>query len=109
MPFLATTRLLGAAVAGRAGREEAHRRIAAHAAAASTALREGSAARNDLADRVAADPELPLGADVVASALADPARLSGRATQQVDAFVAEVDALKQRYGADVSYKPGEIL
>ena len=43
LPFLATTRLLAAAVAAGAGREQAHDRIGAHATAAALALREGTA------------------------------------------------------------------
>jgi len=109
LPFLATTRLLAAAVAAGAGREEAHERIGAHATAAVLALREGSVDRNDLAARIAADPELQLNADDVAAALADPASFSGRAGDQVDEFVAVAGKVAQRYGAAVDYEPGPVL
>lgn len=109
LPFLATTRLLAAAVAAGAGREEAHERIGAHATAAVLALRDGSVRRNDLADRVAADSELKLSTADVESALADPASFSGRAADQVDDFVAAAGKVAERYGSAVNYEPGEVL
>ena len=109
LPFLATTRLLAAAVAAGAGREQAHERIGAHATATALALREGSVEYNDLADRIAADPELKLSASEVAAALADPASFSGRAADQVDDFVAAAGKVAERYGSAVSYEPGEVL
>ncbi len=109
LPFLATTRLLAAAVAAGAGREEAHERIGAHATATVLALREGAVDRNDLAARIAADPELQLSHEDVAAALADPASFSGRAADQVDEFVAAAGKVAERYGAAVDYEPGEVL
>ena len=73
------------------------------------ALREGKVQRNDLADRIASDPELKLEAPDVAAALADPASFSGRATEQVDDFVAAAGKVAERYGAAVDYDPGEVL
>lgn len=109
LPFLATTRLLGAAVAAGAGREQAHERIGAHATSAVLALREGITDRNDLADRIAADSELNLSAADVAAALADPTSFSGRAADQVDEFVAAAGKVAERYGSVVDYEPGEVL
>ncbi len=109
LPFLATTRLLAAAVAAGAGREQAHERIGAHATAAALALREGSLECNDLAERIAADPELRLSAADVAAALAKPASFSGRAAEQVDDFVAAAGKAAERYGSAVTYEPGEVL
>ncbi len=109
LPFLATTRLLGAAVAAGAGREEAHRLIGAHATAAALALRRGETDRNDLADRIAADPHLQLSAHDIAAALEDPASFAGRCGDQVDDFVAAAGKVAQTYGAAVNYEPGPIL
>ncbi|WP_423916143.1 adenylosuccinate lyase [Candidatus Poriferisodalis sp.] len=109
LPFLATTRLLAAAVAAGAGREQAHERIGAHATAAALALREGTVDHNDLAERIVADPSLALDADDVAAALADPASFSGRAVDQVDAFVAAASEVAERYPAAVTYTGGEVL
>ncbi len=109
LPFLATTRLLAAAVAAGAGREQAHERIGAHATAAVLALRESEVHRNDLADRIVADPELKLSASDIAAALADPASFSGRAGDQVDDFVDAAGKVAGRYGSAVDYEPGEVL
>ena len=109
LPFLATTRLLAAAVAAGAGREQAHERIGAHATAAVLALREGKTHRNDLADRIVTDPELKLNTSDVAAALADPASFTGRAAEQVDDFVAAAGKVAERYGSAVNYEPGEVL
>jgi adenylosuccinate lyase len=49
------------------------------------------APRNDLLERLAADPEFGLGLDDLHSAL-DPVRFVGRAPQQVDEFLAEAVA-----------------
>ena len=109
LPFLATTRLLAAAVAAGTGREQAHERIGGHATSAALALREGTAGRNDLAARIAADPELHLSAADIAAALADAASFAGRAADQVDAFAAAAAKTAERYGSAVDYEPGEVL
>lgn len=109
LPFLATTRLLAAAVTAGTGREQAHERIAEHATAAVLSLREGNAATNDLAERLAADPVLALSAGDIESALADPASFSGRAADQVDEFVAAAGKIAERYGSAVAYEGGEVL
>ena len=57
LPFLATTKVLMAAVRRGVGREQAHEAIKDHAVAVALALRDGAAA-NDLADRLAADDRL---------------------------------------------------
>ncbi len=60
LPFLATTKLLMAAVKAGAGRETAHERIKEHAVASALALREGDSGENELLGRVAADPRSPI-------------------------------------------------
>ncbi|HBL09558.1 MAG TPA: adenylosuccinate lyase, partial [Acidimicrobiaceae bacterium] len=60
LPFLATTRVLVAAVVAGMGREAAHAVIGEHAVAAALARREEGVAVTDLIDRLAADPRLPL-------------------------------------------------
>ena len=59
LPFLATTRILIAAVRAGVGRETAHEVIKEHAVAVALAMRE-QGAEPDLLDRLAADPRLPL-------------------------------------------------
>ena len=79
LPFLATTKVLMAAVRAGAGREEAHEAIKEHAVAVALEMREQGRATNDLLDRLGADPRLPIDADGLAAALADPMSVAGRA------------------------------
>ncbi|OBJ70252.1 adenylosuccinate lyase [Mycobacterium sp. 1274756.6] len=108
LPFLATTKMLIAAVRAGAGREEAHEVIKEHAVAVALAMRERGA-EPDLIDRLAADPRLPLDAAALDAALADRAAFTGVAADQVDAVAAEVDALVARHPEAARYRPGAIL
>ena len=72
LPFLATTKVLMAAVRAGAGREEAHEAIKEHAVAVALEMREQGRATNDLLDRLGADARLPIDAAGLAAALADP-------------------------------------
>ncbi|MEE8600510.1 adenylosuccinate lyase [Euzebya tangerina] len=109
LPFLATTRVLVAAVAKGAGREAVHEVIKTHAVAVALAMREEGQQTNDLARRLAADPDLPLDGDEIEALLADPAAFVGAAGQQVDRFVARVDIWRTRYPEAAEYRAGEIL
>lgn len=108
LPFLATTKVLMAAVRAGMGRESAHRLISEHAVATALAMREHGA-EPDLLDRLAADPRLPLGRDALEAALADKKAFAGTAGDQVDDVVAMVDALVSRYPDAAKYTPGAIL
>jgi len=109
LPFLATTKVLVAAVRHGVGRETAHEAIKEHAVAAALRLREQGAEGNDLVERLAADPRLGLGADELAGVLATPIDFVGRAPQQVDAFVARVAALVAADPTAAAYRPADIL
>ncbi|MEX2324745.1 MAG: adenylosuccinate lyase [Nitriliruptoraceae bacterium] len=108
LPFLATTRLLAAAVEAGIGREHAHEIIKEHAVAVAEALRQGST-ENDLIERLAADDRLPLAATRLREAIGDPSSFIGRAPQQVTTFVAAVDEINRRYPDAAAYRPGAIL
>ncbi|BCI85306.1 adenylosuccinate lyase [Mycobacterium persicum] len=107
LPFLATTKVLIAAVRAGMGRESAHHVIREHAVATALAMREG--AEPDLLDRLAADPRLPLGRAALDAALADRNAFTGAAADQVDEVVAMVDKLVGRYPEAAKYTPGAIL
>ncbi|MBU3700942.1 MAG: adenylosuccinate lyase [Acidimicrobiia bacterium] len=109
LPFLATTKVLVAAVRHGVGRETAHEVIKEHAVAAALRLREQGAEGNDLFERLAADPRLGLGADERAGVLAAPIDFVGRAPQQVEAFVAQVATLVAADPAAAAYRPADIL
>ena len=108
LPFLATTKVLMAAVRAGVGREVAHDAIKENAVAVALAMRE-EGREPDLIDRLAADERLPLDRAALEEALADRAAFIGAAGDQVDAVVARVDALVARHPAAASYSPGSIL
>ena len=109
LPFLATTKVLVAAVRNGVGREQAHEAIKEHAVAAALRLREDGAEGNDLIDRLAADPRLGLAPDELAGVLAHPIDFVGRAPEQVASFVATVSELVAADPAAAGYRPGDIL
>jgi adenylosuccinate lyase len=108
LPFLATTKILIAAVRAGMGREGAHALIREHAVAVTVAMREKGAG-NDLLDRLAADSRLPLDRAELDALLAGRLRFTGAATEQVAAVVAAVDAVVARYPQAAAYRPAEIL
>ena len=108
LPFLATTKVLIAAVRAGMGREAAHEVIKEHAVAVALAMRERGT-EPDLLDRLAADPRLPLDRAALDAALADTESFTGAAASQVDRVIAEVDAVAKSYPEAARYTPGEIL
>ena len=108
LPFLATTKVLMAAVRAGTGREQAHEAIKEHAVAVALAQREG-APGNDLADRLAADPRLGLDRATIDAVLADRSGFAGAAPRQVDTFVHEVEAIAADHPDAARYRPEPIL
>ena len=108
LPFLATTRILIAAVRAGVGRETAHEVIKEHAVAVALAMREKGLEPN-LLERLAADPRLPLDRAALDAALADRAAFTGAAGDQVDAVVSAVSELVDEYPEAAKYTPGAIL
>jgi adenylosuccinate lyase len=83
LPFLASERLLMAGTTAGGDRQELHEAIRTHSHAATARIREGHG--NDLVARLAADP---LFAGVDLEAAMDTRGLAGRASAQVDEFIA---------------------
>ncbi len=108
LPFLATTKVLIAAVRAGMGREAAHEVIKEHAVAVALAMRERGA-EPDLLDRLAADPRLPLDRAALDASLADRQSFTGAAGSQVDRVVAAVSDLVNANPAAAKYTPGAIL
>ncbi len=108
LPFLATTRILMAAVRAGVGRETAHEVIKEHAVAVALAMRE-QGRDPDLLDRLAADDRLPLDRAALDAALADKEAFTGAAADQVDEVLAAVGALVAHYPDAAGYRPGTIL
>lgn len=109
LPFLATTKILMACIKAGAGRESAHEAIKEHAVAVALHMRETGAAGNDLLDRLAADPRIPLDRAALAELLADRSSFTGLAGEQVDAVLARISAVVARYPEAASYQVGAIL
>jgi adenylosuccinate lyase len=109
LPFLATTRVLMAAVAKGVGREIAHETIKEHAVAAALAMREKGADGNDLLDRLAGDERLRLTRHEIDALLADRAAFTGTAASQVEMIAARVDAIAALHLDAAAYQPEEIL
>jgi adenylosuccinate lyase len=103
-PYMATENILMDAAARGGDRQELHERIRQHSHAVTVALKQG-APRNDLLDRLRADPAF---AAVDFNAVAAHATLIGRAPQQVDEFLAkEVAPIRNRYSGLLGQR-GEI-
>jgi len=109
LPFVATTRVLMAAVKAGAGRETAHEVIKEHAVATALDLRQESTDFTSLVHRLAADDRLPLDADALAALLGNPLSLAGNAQSQTDQVAARVAELCDRYPEAASYVPGAIF
>ncbi|MGI8696002.1 MAG: adenylosuccinate lyase [Mycobacteriales bacterium] len=109
LPFLATTRVLMAAVRAGVGRETAHETIKQHAVAVALAMRRDGAAGNDLMARLAADDRLPLSATDLATLLADPLSFTGAAGAQITAVAAAVDDVLASYPDAAKYSASPIL
>ncbi|MHB1738240.1 MAG: adenylosuccinate lyase [Actinomycetes bacterium] len=109
LPFLATTRILVAALRRGVGREQAHEAIREHAVAVALRMRESGEPRNDLLDRLAADPRLRLSRIEIDALVAEPVSFTGAAGAQVGAVVARVGEIVARHPRAASYAPEEIL
>ncbi len=109
LPFLATTKILVAAVRRGVGREVAHEVIKEHAVAVALAMREKGAADNDLFDRLAADARLQLSRAEIDALVADPSAFVGAAPAQVAAVADQVAAVVARYPQAAAYAPAPIL
>ncbi|MGO2515513.1 MAG: adenylosuccinate lyase, partial [Corynebacterium variabile] len=108
LPFLATTRILMAAVRAGVGRETAHEVIKENAVAVALNMRENGGGQ-DLVARLAADERLPLDADALTAALADRHAFIGAAEDQTDRVLARVAAVVAKYPDAAAYTPGDIL
>ena len=109
LPFLATTKVLMAAVRAGVGREKAHEAIKEHAVAVALAMREHGMANNDLFGRLAADTRLGLDAAQLQQAFAQPLEFAGAAPEQTRAFVSSVESLVQRHPEAAKYQPEPML
>jgi adenylosuccinate lyase len=110
LPFLATTKLLVAAVQRGVGREEAHEVIREHSVAVALAMREsGGSGGAELVERLAADGRLHLTRAELDGLLDDRLSFTGAAGDQVARIVERVGKVVAAHPEAATYSPGEIL
>ena len=108
LPFLATTKVLMAAVRAGVGRETAHEAIKEHAVAVALAMREGTP-DNDLLDRLAGDSRLGLTREQLDALISEPMEFTGAARDQVARVAERVQVIAESHPAAAAYSPGSIL
>ncbi len=108
LPFLATTKVLMAAVRNGVGRETAHEAIKEAAVGTALAMRQGRS-ENDVFAQLAADPRLGLTEAQLSSLVAEPITFTGAALAQTQAVVRRVTELVEAHPAAAAYAPGAIL
>jgi len=109
LPFLATTKVLMAAIRAGVGREQAHSAIKEHAVRVALDMRERGAADNDLLARLAGDPRLGLDQGILTDLLAQPLTFTGAARAQVESVIGAVDLALSSQPAAANYQPEAIL
>jgi adenylosuccinate lyase len=108
LPFLGTTRVLMAAVRAGVGRETAHEVIGRHARDVAVQVREHGADRNDLLDRLAADPALPVDRATLDETIRTPLEFTGAAATQIAEVVGRIEKLAAEHPDAAAYQPGPI-
>lgn len=106
LPFLATTKILMAAVKAGVGREVAHEVIKEHAVNAALAMREGKA--NTLLDDLAADARIPLDRAALTKLISTPLEFSGDAREQIARVLARIEVITSAHPVAAKYSPGAI-
>jgi adenylosuccinate lyase len=108
LPFLATTKVLMAAVKGGIGRETAHEVIKEHALDVALDLRSGSVG-NDLLDRLARDPRLGLDRRDLDDLVGSPMEFTGAAGAQTAEVIRRVQDVVAKHPDAAAYSPAPIL
>ncbi len=108
LPFLATTKVLMAAVQGGVGRETAHKVIQEHALAAASNLRDGAQV-NDFFKRLSTDARLGIDLQTLNSFIESPIDLVGATPAQVDQIVDQCQQIVAKFPEAKNYQPSPIL
>jgi adenylosuccinate lyase len=106
LPFLATAKILMAAVKAGAGRETAHEALKEIATTALIAKREGKPI--SLIDAIAADPRIPLDKSTLDELVRNSNDFIGDATSQTDRVIARIGEAIKPFPAASIYRPGAI-
>ena len=108
LPFLATTKVLMAAVRNGVGREVGHEAIKEAAVGTALAMRQGQAG-NDVFAKLAADERLGLTKEQIDALVADPITFTGAAVAQTQEVCRRVAAIVAQHPDAAAYSPGAIL
>ncbi len=108
LPYLATTKVLMAAVRNGVGRESAHEAIKEAAVGTALAMRQGQA-ENDVFAKLAADERLGLTEEQLQSLVAEPITFTGAAVAQTQEVCRRVAAVVAAHPGAADYQPGAIL
>jgi len=106
LPFLATTKILMAAVKQGVGREEAHETIKEHAVAAALGTREGKP--NKMLEAIAEDSRIPLSLDDLRALISSPLEFTGDAHAQTQRVIDRIGAITTAHATAAKYRPGAI-
>ncbi len=110
LPFLATTKILMAAVRTGVGREVAHEVIKEHAVAVALDMRSETGGDGSvLLDRLASDGRLGLDREALGALISQPLEFTGAARSQVRQVAQRVSELLSRSPESVNYRPEPIL
>jgi adenylosuccinate lyase len=106
LPFLATTKILMAAVKAGVGREIAHEAIKEHAVSAALGMREGRP--NNLLEALAADSRIPFDLAQLKALIGNPLDFTGDAHSQVSQICDRIEVITRKFPAAAAFKPGAI-
>ena len=106
LPFLATTKILIAAVKAGVGREIAHEAIKEHAVSAALGMREGRA--NNVLETLAADSRIPFDLAQLKALIGNPIDFTGDAHSQVSQVCDRIEVITRKFPAAAALKPGAI-
>jgi adenylosuccinate lyase len=106
LPFLATTKILMAAVKAGVGRELAHEVIKEHSIKSALGMREGL--KNTLLDDLAQDNRLPFNRSELDKLISKPIEFTGEAREQISRVVARINSVVAAHPAAAKYTPHSI-
>jgi adenylosuccinate lyase len=106
LPFLATTKILMAAVKAGVGREVAHEAIKEHAVSAALGMREGRA--NNVLEALAADTRIPFDLAQLKALIGNPLDFTGDARSQVSQVCNRIEVIARKFPEAAALKPGAI-
>ena len=106
LPFMATENIMMDAVKKGGNRQELHEKLRVHSQAAARVVKE-EGCKNDLIDRICADPAFMVTREEV-EAILQPEQFTGRSQQQVEEFLSEVIRPLLRDNADILGEKQEL-